>query len=85
MILTSDRYDEIKKATQEKVLVDRPIRDIAKEFGISQGYVSKIKHSRSYLDFRAKALKQNLKRYGFTEENIDNLINKEIEAGNAVV
>ena len=85
MILTSDRYDEIKRATQEKILVDRPVRDVAKQFGISSGYVSKVKHSKSYLDFRTSALKQNLKRYGFTEENIDDLINREIEAGNAVV
>lgn len=65
-----EAYKRIKEATEQKILVDRPIRDIAKEFGVSPGSVSKIKCSKDWTDFKKTNLVRTLGQYGFTADEV---------------
>lgn len=73
-ILGVERYNAIKKATQEKIMIDRPINDIAKEFGVSSGWVSKIKHSKNFLDFKSRGFRSYLSKYGISDKRIDEFL-----------
>lgn len=65
-----EAYKRIKEATEQKILVDRPIRDIAKEFDVSVSLVSKIKCSKDWTDFKKTTLVRTLEQYGLTADEV---------------
>ena len=75
--LNREKYEEIKKATTEKILIDRPIRDIAEDFGISPSTVVKIKRSNGWADFKISSIKSTLRRYGVTDDELSRFLERQ--------